>query len=152
MKGRIHHGHGGELHAHVKGHSMKHVKHRKAGGRAESPEHGVDEAMEDLHHKNIRYTGGKPEDEAEAMHAKRGGRAKRKHGGHVKHHAAGGMAKHHEHGKHLAHAKHVGPVTGHKAVHHAGRKPRARGGADMNPLSSAHAGTPPRGHKDRDID
>jgi hypothetical protein len=132
MKGhKAHH----DLHGMVKHQSMKHVKHRKAGGRAESPEHGVDEAMEDLHRKNIRYTGGNPEDEAEAMHAKHGGRAKRKHGGHVVHH-------------HMGHVKHVGAVHGEHAMHHAGRKPRkAGGGVEANPFSSALKGTPGKGRK-----
>lgn len=150
---------GHKAHHHAK-HMVHHHHYAKGGHVQETPEHGMREWEQDLHSKpEMRSHAPGIEHEAEAK--KHGGRAKRKHGGHVKHHAAGGMAKHHaaggmakhhEHGKHLAHAKHVGPVTGHKAVHHAGRKPRARGGADMNPLSSAHAGTPPRGHKDRDID
>ena len=52
----------------------------------------------------------------------------------------GGMAKHH-----------VGHHEGHHAHHHAGRKPRKSGGAasgsNMHPLSSAHKGTEPKGHK-----
>ena len=52
----------------------------------------------------------------------------------------GGKAKHH-----------VGHHEGHHAHHHAGRKPRKSGGAasgsNMHPLSSAHKGTEPKGHK-----
>ena len=61
---------------------------------------------------------------------KHGGRAKRKHGGHVAH-------------------KHV-PMHGEHAHHHAGRKPRksgGRAGSDVNPFTSAHHGTAPKGHK-----
>jgi len=119
MKGHMSHHH--DIHGMVKHHSMKHVKHRKAGGMVESPEHGKDEAMEDLHTKPVRYTGGKPEDEAEAMHAKRGGRAKK---------------------------KHVGMVHGEHAKHHAGRKPRkSGGGVEASPFSHAEKGTPPKRHK-----
>lgn len=136
MKGRMHHAHGGDLHAHVKHQSMKHVKHRKAGGRAESPEHGKDEAMEDLRDRPEPRTNAKHIDaEAEAVHAKRGGRAKRKHGGHVVHH-------------HMGHVKHVGAVHGDAAKHHAGRKARkAGGGVEASPFSSALKGTLPKGRK-----
>ena len=51
--------------------------------------------------------------------------------------------------------KRGGKVSGMKSMHHAGRKPRATGGrtgSNMNPLSSAHKGTPPSGHKTTDID
>ena len=83
----------------------------------------------------------------EAKQKKHGGRTKRKSGGMVH--------KHHEAGKHMAHAKHVGTVHGHRMVAHAGRKPRksgGRAGSDMNPLSSAHKGTPAKWHKDAQID
>ena len=73
---------------------MKGRKHRASGG--------VNEAAEDLKHKNQRYTyQSKVNDEAEER--KHGGRTRkaRKHGGHVH----GDMAK-----------------------HHAGRKPRKSGG------------------------
>ena len=56
----------------------------------------------------------------------------------------GGSAKH----------KHMGMVMGANAKGHAGRKPRKSGGrtgSNMNPLSSAHAGTPPKDHKEEDI-
>lgn len=42
----------------------------------------------------------------------------------------------------------MGKVDGEHAKHHAGRKPRKSGGrtgSNMNPLSSAHAGSPPTG-------
>ena len=133
MKGhKAHH----DLHSMVKHQSMKHVKHRKAGGRAESPEHGTDEAEMDLHDKPEPRTNAKNIDsEAEAMHAKRGGRAKRKHGGHVMHH-------------HMGHVKHVGAVHGEHAMHHAGRKPRKAGGSvEANPFSAALKGTPAKGRK-----
>lgn len=83
----------------------------------------------------------------EAEKKKHGGRAKRKHGGRIH--------KHHEAGKHLAHAKHVGHVKGHHGKHHAGKMPRghkAGGGSNMNPLSSAHAGTQAKGRHAVDID
>lgn len=51
-------------------------------------------------------------------------------------------------------AKHMGMVMGANAKGNAGRKPRKSGGrtgSNMNPLSSAHAGTPPKGHKTEDI-
>ena len=49
----------------------------------------------------------------------------------------------------------VTEVHGKDAHHHAGRKPRksgGRAGSDQSPLTSAHKGTPPKGHKDLDID
>lgn len=48
----------------------------------------------------------------------------------------------------------MGKVSG-DAMHLAGRKARksgGRAGAEMSPLSSAHKGTPPRGHKGVEID
>lgn len=125
MKGHsAHH----DVHGMVKHHSMKHVKHRKTGGKVmESPEHGVDDAMADLHDKPEARTNAKEIDsEDEAMHAKRGGRAKRKHGGHL---------------------KHVGAVHGEHVKHHAGRKPRkSGGGVEASPFSHAEKGTPPSKH------
>jgi hypothetical protein len=64
----------------------------------------------------------------EAEERKHGGRAKRKHGGKTE----------------------VGHVEGEKAKHHAGRAPRKSGGrtgSNLNPLSSAHSGTPAPGRK-----
>jgi|APFre7841882654_1041346.scaffolds.fasta_scaffold447096_1 hypothetical protein len=48
-----------------------------------------------------------------------------------------------------------GKVKGKEAKKHAGRKARkagGRAGSDMSPLSSAHKGTDPKGHKTFDID
>jgi len=89
-------------------------------GRHHKATGGVNEAAEDLKSKPKRYNNSNVEDEAE----------ERKHGGRAKKH---GMSAH-----------------GHHAKHHAGRKPRKSGGraggSNMNPLSSAHKGTPPKGH------
>lgn len=107
----------------------RHKMHRKgkaSGGDIESPKSGSREWEEDLKDKPTRYTGGKPEDEAEEM--KKGGRAKK---------------------------KHVGKVDGEKAKMHAGRKPRKSGGrtgSNFSPLSSAHAGMKPKGRTDVEID
>lgn len=79
----------------------------------------------------------------EAEEKKRGGRAKRRDGGGV---------KHHERGKNLAHAKHVGQVSG-DTNKHAGRMPRKSGGrAGTWPFSAARAGTPPKDHKVTRVD
>ena len=121
----------------MKGHKA-HRKHHSAGG-AESPKSGTKEWEMDLAHKTHDRVSD-PEEEHEADEKKHGGRAKRKRGGHV----------HHEHGKHLGHAKHLGHVEGMHSMHHAGRKPRKSGGcvgSNMNPLSSAHKGMEPKGHK-----
>jgi hypothetical protein len=51
--------------------------------------------------------------------------------------------------------KHGGKAEGHAAKKHAGRKPRKSGGrtgSNMNPLSSAHRGTPAKGRSTVDID
>jgi hypothetical protein len=154
-------GHTSHHKTHAK-HAVHHHHYAKGGHIKESPAEGVREYEEDIRsNPEARDNAHKVEHEAEAR--KHGGRAKRKRGGHVmaaaaghgKHHAAGGHAKHHvhhEHGKHLAHAKHLGHVVGHKGAKHAGRKPRARGGSDMNPLSSAHSATHPAAHRDIEID
>ena len=119
--------------------------HKKAtGGPASGDGPGRKDYEADVKDKPYRYTQGKAEDEAEEK--KRGGRArrKRKHGGKIKHHESrGGMA-------HLDHAKHIGPVKGGHAKANKGKA--ARGGSNFNPLSSAHAGTKPSGHKDMEID
>jgi hypothetical protein len=83
-----------------------------------------------------------PKIKAEAEEKKKGGRAKRKHGG---------IAKHFEKGEDMKHAKHIGEVHG-KAKVHAGREPRKSGGSNFSPLSSAHSGSPPRDHKVTEID
>jgi hypothetical protein len=46
-------------------------------------------------------------------------------------------------------------MHGKDAMHHAGRKPRksgGRAGSNMNPLSSAHSGTPAKGRSAKQID
>lgn len=105
----------------------RHKMARKAsGGGMESPKEGTKEYEQDLKDKPARYSGGKPA--AEAEERKHGGRAKK---------------------------KHVGKVDGEKSKMHAGRKPRKSGGrtgSNFNPLSSAHSGTSPKGHKATDID
>jgi len=91
---------------------------RASGGSTET---GDREWEQDEKKKNMRYTyQSNVNDEAEER--KSGGRAK----------------------------KHVGKMHGGDAKHNAGRKARksgGRAGSNMNPLSSAHAGTPPKGHK-----
>ena len=122
---------------------MKHQmrKRRAKGGDVESPHDGVREYEQDLAQNPSSYTADSNVTK-EAEEKKRGGRAKHKHGGHVVHHDKG-------------HVKHVGSVHGAATKHHAGRKARksgGRAGSDMNPLSSAHAGTPAKAHKDVEID
>jgi hypothetical protein len=130
----------------MKGHKAHH-HHSERGGAAEHHKgeglKGVEEFKQDLKGAPMSYTA-HDNVGAEAAAKKRGGRTKRKHGGHVMHH-------------HSGHVKHVGAVHGAAAHHHAGRKPRkaggrAKSGSDASPLSSAHKGTNPRGHKDMDID
>ena len=110
-------------------------EHRNTGGR--------NDAAEDVDRKTPMRVNA-PEIDAEANEKKRGGRTERRRGGVV----------HHEKMEHMKHAKHVGPVHGKRDVH-AGRAPRKSGGrasSNRNPFSSAHAGTPARGHKTTDID
>jgi len=125
---------------------MKGRKHKMSGGEAGEKDFGKPEKDwdEDLESKPEMRNNAK-KIKAEAEEKKHGGRAKRKHGGKV---------KHHEHGEHMKHAKHVGAVKGKREVH-AGRAPRksgGRAGSNFSPLSSAHSGTPPRGHKTLDVD
>lgn len=91
------------------------MKGRKGRGTG-----GVNEAEEDVKDKPEARTNAKEIDE-EAEERKKGGRAKRKHGG-----------------------KMIGKVEGEKATHHAGRKPRKAGGrtsgSDGNPFTSARKG------------
>lgn len=90
---------------------MKGRKHRGTGG--------ANEAEEDLKDKPEPRTDAKKID-SEAEEMKKGGRAKRKHGG-----------------------KLLGKVEGEKGMHHAGRKPRKSGGrtgSDSNPFTSARSG------------
>ena len=96
---------------------MKGRKHRETGGSNE-PE-------EDLKTKPEARTDAKKID-AEAEEMKKGGRAKRKHGGKTM----------------------VGKVEGEHAKMHAGRKPRKSGGSNFSPLSSAHSGKAAPGRKE----
>lgn len=121
-------------------------KHKASGGSAGEEGFGKprDDWKEEENSKPERRVNA-PKIEGAAEEKKRGGRAKRKHGG---------VAKHHEHGKHMGHAKHLGPVHG-SVKHHAGRAPRksgGRAGSNFSPLSSAHSGASPKGHKTTDID
>ena len=122
----------------MKGHKAHHHRgHKKDGG----PMVGVKEWEQDKAPKEV-YAGKGSHVEHEAEEKKHGGRTKRKHGGHVMHH-------------HSGHVKHVGAIHGEGAKHHAGRKARKMGGkvgADSHPLSSAHKGTHPKGHKDVEKD
>lgn len=109
----------------MKGHKAHHHHHPRAahakGGKAEHPMEGdwaKDEAPSDV------YAGAGSNVVKEAKEKKHGGRAKRKHGG---------MAVH-------------GAVAKHRADRPK-RKSGGRSGSNMNPLSSAHAGTEPAGHK-----
>jgi hypothetical protein len=94
-------------------------KHRETGG--------VNEAEEDVKDKPEARTDAKKID-SEAEEMKKGGRAKRKHGGKTEH-----------------------KVDGDKAMKHAGRKPRKNGGrtgSDGSPFTSARHGTNPPGRKE----
>ena len=97
---------------------MKGRKHRSTGG--------VDDAEEDVKEKTpARMPESAAKPEAEAEEKKRGGRAKKAHGG-----------------------KMIGKVHGEKSMHHAGRKPRkagGRAGSDSSPLTSSHSGKQPAG-------
>jgi hypothetical protein len=103
----------------------KHIRrHRAEGGKTakhgkpEADKMGDDDAEADLKDKPERYNKSKVEDEAEEMHAKRGGRAKRKEGG-----------------KTVA-------CEGEKPKMAPGRKVRASGGScESNPFTSASKGT-----------
>jgi len=123
--------------------------------KSEDGTHGekyADAAVKDV------YAGANSPTEHEAQERKHGGRTKRKHGGHVAHHNAKHKEHHHEHPKaeHRAKRKrggHVHPehaMHGEHAKHRADRKARKAGGqvgANMHPLSTAHAGTEPKAHK-----
>jgi hypothetical protein len=98
---------------------MKGRKHRETGG-ANEPEEDVKTKPEE------RTNAKKIDSEAEEM--KKGGRAKRKHGGKTE----------------------VGKVDGEHGMHHAGRKPRKSGGkasSDQTPFTSARKGEDPPGRK-----
>ena len=89
------------------------------GKRAHKNTGGADEAEDDIKDKPAdRSSPNNAATEAEKL--KKGGRAKKAHGG-----------------------KMVGKPAGEKAMHHAGRKPRKSGGrtgSDSSPLTSAHSG------------
>ena len=100
----------------------------KARHRKQREAGGVAEYKQDLTRKNGKYNGPGADDITDAAEErKRGGRTK----------------------------KHVGKLHGAAAMHHAGRKARksgGRAGSNMNPLSSAHAGTPAKGRHAVQID
>ena len=127
---------------------MKGRSARKSGGAAEGSEKDFGSPRADYkaeeNSKPQRYNQA-PKIQDAAEEKKRGGRAKRKRGGGV---------THHETGKPMGHAKHIGPVQGSMSKN-AGRSVRASGGrtgSNFSPMSSAHAGSSPRGHKVEDID
>lgn len=104
---------------------MKGRTKRANGGDVESPKSGSREWEQDLADKPEARTNAKKID-AEAEEKKRGGRAKKK----------------------------TVKMEGKKEMR-ADRKPRksgGRAGSDKNPLSSAHAGMEPKGHKSESID
>ena len=105
------------------------------------------------------YAGEGSHTEHEAEERKHGGRTKRKHGG-VVHHSMKHKEHHHEHPKaeHRAKRKRGGKVHHHPehemhgehSKQRADRKARKAGGqvgANMHPLSTAHAGKEPAKHK-----
>lgn len=100
-------------------------KHRKSGGRAESPASGDDLAKKDIEDKPAdRSSPNNIAKEAEAMKAKKGGRVKR---------AFGGKAK-------------EAKCEGGMAHHHAGRKARASGGScESSPFTAARKVSQPAG-------
>ena len=110
-------GHKGYHHTHGTAEKInKHIaKHRASGGGVESPMKGKDEADEDLKSKPARYNEGKPENEAEAMHAKKGGKCVGK---------ARGGAAHHPMGR---------------------KKRASGGAAENQPFTTARKGTPAKG-------
>lgn len=92
----------------------------KGGRRSRATGGGTDEAEEDVKDKPEARTNAKKIDE-EAEEMKKGGRAKRKHGGKTE----------------------VGHIEGKKEHMHAGRKPRKSGGrtgSDGSPFTSAKSG------------
>ena len=102
---------------------MKVRKHRASGGRMDSPAVGTKEYEQDLASKPERRVNA-PKIMGAAEERKRGGKA-------------------------------MGKIHGAAAKAHAGRKPRksgGRAGSNMNPLSSAHAGTPAKGRHTVEID
>jgi hypothetical protein len=124
MKGHKAHHHEHPRAEHKKGGKVHRAHH--ASGGSEHPTKGDwdhDEAPKEV------YAGAGSHVVKEAEEKKRGGRTKRKHGGHV---------------------HHMGKVHGEHAKHRADRPKRKSGGkvgADRNPLSSAHGGKEPSGHR-----
>ena len=106
-------------------HDHKHPRAAHAkGGKADNPTTGDwahDEAPSEV------YAGAGSNVVKEAKEKKAGGRTKRKHGGHAMGKVHGAAAK--KRGDRMA------------------RKSGGRAGSDKNPLSSAHAGKEPAGHK-----
>lgn len=97
---------------------MKGRKHKNTGGENDAAEDVKDAPPDRSSPNNIQK---------EAEEKKRGGRAKRAHGG-----------------------KSEMKVEGHKGAMHAGRKPRKSGGrtgSDSRPLTSSHSGTNPKGRE-----
>lgn len=123
--------------------------HKKATGGAASgdPPEGEKLYEADAKDKPTRRNNA-PKIEGAAEEMKHGGHAKRKKRKH------GGKVKHHEKMGEMKHAHHIGKVHGHKGGGHKGKMARGgtKSGSNFNPLSSAHAGTAPMGHKDTDID
>lgn len=101
---------------------MKGRTGRKDGGSTG----GDDDAEMDLKDKPTDHTANDKGSGKEAEEMKKGGRAKRKHGGKTM----------------------VGKVEGEHAKMHAGRKPRKSGGSNFSPLSSAHSGKAAPGRKE----
>lgn len=97
------------------------------GGRRSRATGGTDEAEEDLKEKPERRNNA-PKIEGAAEEMKKGGRAKRKHGGKTE----------------------VGHIEGHKPAMHAGRKPRKSGGrtgSESSPFTGARKGSDAPGRK-----
>lgn len=105
-----------------------------------------DDAKAEEKSKPKAYAGEGSNVQKEAEETKNGGRRKRKSGGFAK------VSTHHEKSTPMKHAKHVGNVKGEQYHADAGamrreRKSGGRAGSNFSPLSSAHAGTKPVGHK-----
>jgi hypothetical protein len=122
--------HGKHGHTHGTHEKIEHhiKKHRKEGGKVESPMKGKDEAAEDLEDEPADRTfpgGGKKREEnvgtaANAKEAKKGGAIKKRKDG--------------------------GKVGGASAFHNGGRAKRASGGGcEANPFTHANHGTPAKG-------
>lgn len=124
-------------------HEFDEKKHRATGG--------VNEAKEDLEHKNEARTDAK-EIDGEAEERKRGGKVKRKRGGMVAS-VKEGFGPEHEgtvrskrkRGGHVKGGKEAG-MFGEDAKQHAGRSARKNGGSlkgsDTSPFTSARHGKP----------